>query len=408
MNTIEKKIVFFIFLSVQSLYLRAQDISLDWVGLFKGGDNYTYAFDINGNKELAIVGSISGTVDFNPGVSVNNLTNPGGYSASYVCKLDSNGNYMWALRYTGPSGTFIANDLKYDADGNILMCGSLFGTLDMDLGASVTNLTSNGGQDAVVIKLDPNGNFIWAKKVGAGSTDRAINIAVDDARNIYVSGVFNGVVDFDPNAGIENRSVNGTGVFVWKLDIMGNYVFASCLSGNGSGTINSDVKGIRINSVGDLIVSGSFTDTVDFDPSASTNLLTSSVTVDSWGDPFHVNDLFFWKLTSNGDFIWAKQIGSNNGTEFTYLNLDDQDNIYGLGLTNGLLDYDPSAAVYNLSSNYDNTFILKLNSNGDFQQVKLVPSESTYSLSFDQQNNIYLSGNFTGQARFPFGSDTLT
>ncbi len=408
MNIIEKKIVFFIFLSFQSLHLRAQDISLDWVGLFKGGDNYTYAFDINGNKELAIAGSISGTVDFNPGVSVNNLTNPGGSSASYVCKLDSNGNYVWALRYAGPSGSFIANDLKYDADGNIIICGSLFGTLDMDLGASVTNLTSNGGQDAVVIKLYPNGNFIWAKKVGAGSTDRAVNLAVDDARNIYVSGVFNGVVDFDPNLGVENRTVTGQGVFVWKLDMMGNYVFSSCLAGNSSVSMSSNVTGIRINRAGDLIISGSFADTVDFDPGPNANLLISNITLDSWGNPFHVSDLFFWKLTSNGDFIWAKQIGANNGTDFTYLNLDDQDNIYGLGVTNGVLDFDPSTSVYNLSSNYDNTFILKLDSDGDFQNVKLVPSESTYSLSFDQQNNMYLSGNFSGQAKFPIGSDTLT
>ncbi len=75
MNTIEKKIVFFIFLSVQSLFLRAQDISLDWVGIFKGNINEARATDINQNNEIAVVGSLIGTVDFNPGIGVNNLTN---------------------------------------------------------------------------------------------------------------------------------------------------------------------------------------------------------------------------------------------------------------------------------------------------------------------------------------------
>ena len=148
-------LLFCLLLSISNVF--AQYISLDWVGVFKGSSNYVKAFDINSNNEIASTGRfLSGTVDFNPASAVNNLITPSGSEAAYVCKLDSNRNYLWAQRFVGPNASFDPMDLKFDANGNVIICGYFIGTLDFDNSNAVFNLTSNGQGDAVVLKLDPN------------------------------------------------------------------------------------------------------------------------------------------------------------------------------------------------------------------------------------------------------------
>lgn len=409
MNTIEKKIVFFIFLSVQSLFLRAQDISLDWVGIFKGNINEARATDINQNNEIAVVGSLIGTVDFNPGIGVNNLTNPGGSVASYVCKLDSNGNYMWAQRFVGPDGSFDAYDVKYDSNGNIIICGSFFGTLDFDNSNGVLNLTSSGSSDAVVLKLDANGNFLWAKFIGSASYEYFKGLILDFSSNIYVTGTFSGVVDFDPNSGIENRTANGDAAFVLKLNPSGNFVFVSCIIGDGSQNMFWNINDIEITSVGQLVVTGKFNGVADFDPGLSANYLSSSTISDSWGNQTFNHDIFIWNIDLNGDFVWVKQIEAASITAINELLIDQNDNIYGIGSITDTTDLDPSNSIFiaNVSSQQD--FLLRLTPNGDFIDAFLIPSEMSCQAVLDSQNNLYISGAYQNtQPEFVIGSDTIT
>ncbi|KKP34691.1 MAG: Calx-beta domain-containing protein [Candidatus Nomurabacteria bacterium GW2011_GWE1_32_28] len=101
----------------------------------------------------------------------------------------------------------------------IYITGSFNGTADFDPGASVYNLTSAGGTDIFISKLDSSGNFVWAKGIGGISNDYSNSIVIDSSGNIYTTGYFNDTVDFDPGAGVYNlTSAGGTDIFISKLD----------------------------------------------------------------------------------------------------------------------------------------------------------------------------------------------
>ena len=67
-------------------------------------------------------------------------------------------------------------------------------------------------------KLDASGNFIWAGAIGGSTSEQGVSITLDSFGNIYATGFFLGIVDFDPDAGVYNlNSSTGTDAFVLKM-----------------------------------------------------------------------------------------------------------------------------------------------------------------------------------------------
>ena len=116
--------------------------------------------------------------------------------------------FEWAKSFGGTSADY-SIDIITDASGNVYTAGSFQGTIDFDPGAGVFNLTSNGGSDAFVQKMDALGNFLWAKFFGGTSDEEAYSIITDASGNVYTTGVFQGTVDFDPGVGTFNITSNG-------------------------------------------------------------------------------------------------------------------------------------------------------------------------------------------------------
>src|SRR6185503_6945324 len=93
-------------------------------------------------------------------------------------------------------------------------------------------LSSAGGRDIFVLKLDATGGLVWAKSVGASGEDRGIGVHVDDAGHLYLVGDFAGTVDFDPSSGVYNlTSAGDRDAFVSKMDSEGNLIWARRLGG---------------------------------------------------------------------------------------------------------------------------------------------------------------------------------
>ena len=419
LNMKHLSLLLFVF-NVSNANLFAQNISLDWVGVFNGSNsnNHITAFDINSNNEIvstgffaATPGNFSATVDFNPGPAVNNLSAPPTGQVTYVCKLDSNRNYLWAQRFAGPNGWFWVNDIKYDAIGNVIICGNLSGTLDFDNSTSVYNLTStqpnSGLIDAVIVKLDPNGNFIWAKQIGSSYDDSAIRLNTDSSLNIYTLGTFYGVVDFDPNTGTEYQTGNGGASFVLKLDASGNFIFVSTIS-------TWSPSDFKMTSVGEIIITGLFTGTVDFDSGPNIYNASSSTYLDSWGNPVYLQNMFVLKLDSIGQFDWVKVIQSSSvfsGFFHSKLSIDQYDNIYSVFLATGSIDVDPGVSVFSLNATPPQNCLFKLNSDGMLTDAVLIPSENDCRIAINDQNELFVSGNYGNaitQPEFSFGIDTLT
>ena len=230
-----------------------------------------------------------GTVDFDPGAGTTTLTSAAGSADVFVSKLDSSGNFVWAKSFGGTSED-LGYSIAVDSSGNIYTTGYFYSTADFDPGAGTSNRTSAGLVDVFVSKLDSSGNFVWAKSFGGTRDDVSNSIAVDSSGNVYTTGFFVEIVDFDPGAGTSNHTSAGGGdVFVSKLDSSGNFVWAKSFGGTSGDSSSS----IAVDSSGNIYTAGSFGGTVDFDPGAGTTTLSSA------GDA----DVFVLKLTSAGEAL---------------------------------------------------------------------------------------------------------
>ena len=247
-------------------------------------------------------------------------------------------NFEWAKAY---GGTFFdyGNSITVDNSGNVYTTGSFVGTADFDPGAGTFNLTSAGGTDVFIQKLDASGNLLWAKAFGGTSTDQSNSITVDASGNVYATGNFKGTVDFDPGAGTFNLTSAGSydDFFVQKLDASGNFLWAKAFGGTSTDQSNS----ITVDASGNVYTTGSFGYTVDFDPGAGTFNLTSAGGA----------DVFIQKLDASGNFIWAKAFGGTSTDQSNSITVDASGNVYTTGGFGNTVDFDPGAGTFILNLN---------------------------------------------------------
>lgn len=352
--------------------------------------------DASGN--ILILGTFSGTVDFDPGVAQTNLTSVGSLDI-FITKLDSAGNFVWAKQLGG--GDFdVGYSICIDNTGNVITSGLFSGTSDFNPNSSINyNLTSAGGQDIFVSKLDNNGNFVWAKAMGGFYDDYALSIQVDDSNNVYTTGGFKGG-DFDPDAGVFYLATSGfTDIFVSKLNSSGNFQWAKAMGGTLSDIGNS----IAIDDSENVFLTGTFQGTADFDPDASGLFNLSAI---------GGTDIYITKLNSSGNFIWAKAIGGTSYVTSNDITLDASANIYTTGYFSGTIDFDPNSLTTYLETSVgaDDIFISKLDSSGNFVWTKVMGgSDYDYgsSVVINASGNAYLLGNFNSTSVI-LGSTILT
>ncbi|MBL4752230.1 MAG: SBBP repeat-containing protein [Flavobacteriales bacterium] len=257
-----------------------------WVKTMGGMDadiGTSVAIDASGNVHVA--GRYTGTADFDPSVSLFNLTSNGD-EEGFILKLDANGNLIWAKSIGGPNYDYVQS-ISTDAFGNVYIAGDFEGTSDFDPSGMTFNLTSNGFDDFFIQKLDANGNFKWAKSIGGTNYDGSKSITTDASGSAYITGFYQGTIDFDPNGTTFNLTSNGlTEIFVLKLDALGNFVWAESIGGASSESGFS----IATNSSGKVYITGRFEGTADFDPSLGIFNLTSN----------GINDVFILELRQKG------------------------------------------------------------------------------------------------------------
>ena len=100
------------------------------------------------------------TQDFDPGPAVYTLSTNGGVYASdvFVCKLNTDGYFIWAASFGGTSEDY-ATGLAVDNSENIYTTGVFSGTADFDPGDGVYNLTSPSGGGVFIHKMSPCKNI---------------------------------------------------------------------------------------------------------------------------------------------------------------------------------------------------------------------------------------------------------
>lgn len=239
-----------------------------WAKQIKGNSytfsNYIFS-DTAGNT--CIAGLFDSTTDFDPGPAAYTLTPSGSYDG-YIAKLNSSGNFVFAKKLDSKGWDEIRS-VAIDGTGNIYYTGVFSDTCDFDPSITTFTMAPFGGQDIFISKMNASGNFMWAKKLGGISDDIPFDISLDVNSNVYTTGSFRSVADFDPGPGIFNLTCNSfsgpynTDVFISKLDMNGNFSWAIQF-----GDTSADVgRSIYVDLNSNIYTTGNFgSDTLDFDP----------------------------------------------------------------------------------------------------------------------------------------------
>ncbi len=394
--------LFLFFILSTTSFLFGQNPDFKWVGKIgspsQDGGN-SIARDAAGN--VYITGFFEGTSDFDPGPAVATLTCLNNWRQIYFAKYDPNGNFLWAKELGGTADDECYS-ITLDANNNVYITGYFEGTnVDFDTGSGTYTLSSNYGEDAFLAKYTASGNFVWAIAMGGLFDDRGFNIAFDPVGNPVITGVFSNTVDFDPGGGVANLTSAGYyDIFLAKYDVNGNYMWAKKF-----GSVQNDVGyGLACDASGNVLITGYFEGTVDFDPGPSTANLVGNL---------NYIDLFFAKYDPNGNYIWAKQIGGNNIDISYSIALDQSANIYLTGVFAATTDFDPGIGVSNLVAFFNtDPFVAKYDSNGNYLWAKQIQSSGGYarsvSVALDGSGNPVIAGDFTGSIDVDPGIASIT
>lgn len=384
------KNIFLLFALLISFRSSAQNFA--WAGHISGSNRVisnALVTDATGN--LYTIGYFQGTADFDPSMATFNLVSNGDYDI-YIQKLDPTGNLLWA-KSIGGSGADEGIGMAIDATGNVYLIGTFENTVDFDPGAGTYNLTASSFyHDGFLLKLDVNGDFVWAHNWGANRNVTMRGIAIDALQNIDICGSFDGTTDFDPSASTVSRSSSGSSdAFMLRMNTSGNFQWVRTF-----GSVEADVAtAIDHDQSGNIYMCGMFAGTVDLDPSA-VNLTRSSV---------GYNDNFVQKFNANGELQWVRTMGASVSYDYIRdIEVGPHGGVFTCGGLSGSGDFDPSAGVLTLSAagNYD-MFLHKLDTNGNFAWAFSAGAsfnDEALGLVTDANGDLFATGYFSGTTDF--------
>lgn len=376
-----------------------------------GSQNHAEGLDlvIDPFENTIATGIFKGVVDFDFGPAV--VTNFAGIlRAGYVVKEDSLGNFMWAKIFKNTLGNpadLLMHDIETDADGNIYISGSYKGFIDFDPGSGVLQLNTNTFNIdwiGCIIKLDPQGNFVWAHDLGTTSINHCWDIEVVNKNAIYIVGHYMGAIDFDFGPQINSISAGNTGdAYVLKIDSNANFKWVRTIQSFDNGAYGLAITSDQNHN---LIHVGTCNGMVDFDSGPSVLNIGGSN-----------SKCYIQKLDSLGNMLWTKVvegfIGIPNNRISVITDADDN-NIYVTGRFYGNnTDFNPGAGTFNMSttpfSNRD-VFVLKLSPFGDFIWAKSFGGsyrDYVNDIEIDSKGNMYISGSVEGPAEMDPGPNQV-
>jgi len=312
--------------------------SFIWAKSLAGnGDDRSCSITIDSVMNVYITGSFQSACDFDPGPATVNLT-ANGASDLFFAKYDSSGNYVWAKGLGGATFNDEGRGIILNSNGDVSLTGYFSGTCDFNVGSGTYNLTAVGAYDAFFAKYDNDGNFIWAKRMNSTMTGNVVSydIDTDSIGNIYLCGYFNSNSDFDPGVGTAYLSTAGNNdIFFAKYTAAGNYVWAKAIGGGGT----DECFHIMLDRNAKILLSGFFPNIADFNPGPGTAYLSAN------GN----NDIFFAHYDNNGNYLWAYSVGGYGDDRSYGFCQDSSGSVFIAGYFDAVCDFDPGAAVANLT-----------------------------------------------------------
>ncbi len=292
-------------------------------------------------------------------------------------------NWAWA-KSAGGGGAINGRDVAIDNSGNVIVTGSFWGD-SMHFGAITLVNYFYPEDDIVIAKYNGAGTILWAKRIGAGSSDFGKSVITDNSGNIYLTGESDGSF---PTFG--SVTATGTGdMFIVKYDSLGNEIWAKWYP--------AVANGIACDLAGNIIVTGYFLNSTTF----------GSTTLTCAGGA----DIFVAKFDSSGNVLWAKSAGGNDNDEGTSICTDNSGNIMVTGyFSSPSITFDTTTLINTGISPTSDVFVTKFDSLGNVLWAKSAAgnnSDSGSGIANDNNGNVFITGTFKSPT-IDFDSTILT
>jgi hypothetical protein len=247
-----------------------------------------------------------------------------------------------------------------------------------------------------------------AFRLGAEGTDYGKDVTTDAAGDIYVTGYFQGTVDFDPGPAVVNRTAQGTpanpgaiDIFVAKYSPAGELRFVFTLGGPGADMPHT----IRLAPNGDIGLTGYSSGTVDFDPGPGVTTLNAGVG----------RNAFVARFSPIGELRWVVGIGDpetspqdedffEDGMDLAF---DASGNAYACGIFNGTVRLAPGAPE--LVSFEVDGYVASYDPEGRLRwgfSIGGARRDQAHALKVSSDGHVYVGGFFSGTVDFDPGAGT--
>lgn len=301
-------------------------------------------------------------------------------------------SWIWAKRPVSNSGDN-ANCVAKDASGNIYVAGA-FNAASITFSSTVLSNASTGSSDIYIVKYDPSGNPIWAKRAGGSGTDQPLAITVDAAGNVLVVGYYASPSIVFGSSALTNIGSNDG--FVAKYDANGNGIWAKSIEG----FVDEYASCVTTDASNNVYVGGYYS-------SSTTSAGTFSVSNSS-----AFSYMFFVKYTSAGAEAWMKNGSAPQGAYCRGIAADASGNIYATGAFYGdPLTVGTTTVTNNNTSSVADAFLVKLSSSTGNTTWLTRPTGGSqddigWDICCDATGNVYVAGVFKS-VTLTFGTSTL-
>ncbi|AVI52265.1 hypothetical protein C5O00_14300 [Pukyongia salina] len=377
---------------------------------------------IDSEDNIYLSAYFEGSIDLDPGPNQDIRTNSAlGFEQSYIVKLNNDGEYIWGEAFENVSANQYTNiqSISFDSNENVFLAGEFQSTIDLDFGVG-EHLINGPGGSAFFLKIDKDGEFLWAETLLAPLED-SFNITESlftPTDEILIAGSYYGTdVDFDPGPGqflFTSPSTNQD-LFILKLDNSGNFLWARTAEGHDPGPFlgigNEHIFSLDIDSNDDIYITGGYSFYINLEPGTSNFILDSGVPPCTSSCPDY-NVPFIAKMSSDGDMIWAKQFDGPHqivvaqGNIKRHSNLvwinEQGDLIYAIN-PYGTINFEINSVPYSFTST--NLYVTFLNvdpTNGEVLNVFFLGNDQHAWISDLKvyENIMYVTGGFGGELFF--------
>jgi hypothetical protein len=355
-------------------------------GVFPEGVDVTV--DHTGNVYL--IGSFSGIVDFDPSQE-EYILNTGSLNSesSFVLKLDSDGNFIFAKAY---KNIRFNSCMAVDSD-SLLLAGSFFNKADFDAGIDSFILNSPGISHAFLLKLSPDGDFNKCKEIFSTGSAYINHLAINFSNNqLYISGVFYQEIDFNPlQPGTHNYTSDYYDCFLVCMTTTFGVIWSHAFSGtdNDAGIV---AKG------NDVFFSAVYRGTPII------NTTQGDVTLINKG----YADFFVIKLNELGLIKAVRSFGGSNDDFASDIELDNEGNLYLCGSFKDTMTLEHQNGSFQIiNPAYRSALLIKLNNELEYKSHLIGSGSPIFngifdfnSISISRVNTVNVLGTCTNGAFF--------